>query len=167
NHRPTKVAVYAILARAYLYMGNYAEALKYAEDALSIHDFLYDYNTLYTGVDMVSNLIGMSRTEDKEVLLHKTTSKGNRLNQYMIIDSASFNKLYSDFSFDGTTTNNFDLRRTLRFTGIDASGNITGNKLTYNVTYNTWYKKDGSNSSGADNIPVATPEMYLIRAECN
>lgn len=167
THRPSKVAVYAILARAYLYMGNYEEALKNAESSLAIHDYLYDYNTLYTDVDIIGNLIGMSRMNDKEVLLHKTTSKGNRLNLYMVLDTAAFNRLYSDFSTDGVTTNNYDLRRTLKFTGFNASGNLTGKTVTYNVTYNTWYKTDGAKSSQADNIHIGTPEMYLIRAECN
>jgi hypothetical protein len=63
-------------------------------------------------------------------------------------------------------TNN-DLRRTLKFSGFNAAGSITGKTLTYSVTYNTWYKTDGANSSAADNIHIGTPEMYLIRAECN
>jgi len=167
THRPSKAAVYAIMARAYLYMGKYTEALANAEKSLAINGYLHDYNTLYTGADFISNLIGMKRNNDKEVLLHKTTIKGFLLNNYMILDSASFNKLYPGFTKVGTVTTNNDLRRTLRFAGFNAAGSITGKVLTYTVTYNTWYKTDGSNSSGADNIHIGTPEMYLTRAECN
>lgn len=167
THRPSKAAVYAILARTYLYMGKYAEALENAEKSLVINSFLYDYNTLYTGADYLNNLIGMRRNSDKEVILHKTTSKGFLLNNYMILDSASFNKLYPGFTRVGTVVTNNDLRRTLKFSGFNAAGSITGKTLTYTVTYTSWYKTDGSNSSGADNIHIGTPEMYLIRAECN
>jgi len=167
THRPSKAAVYAIMARAYLYMGKYTEALASAEKSLAIHNFLHDYNSLYTGADFITNLIGMKRNNDKEVLLHKTTSKGFLLNNYMILDSASFNKLYPGFTTVGTVTTNYDLRRTLKFSGFNSAGTITGKTLTYTVTYTSWYKTDGSNSSGADNIAISTPEMYMIRAECN
>lgn len=167
RHRPSKAAAYAILSRAYLYMGNYTEALTYAEKSLAINSYLHDYNTLYTGADYINNLIGMRRNSDAEVLLHKTTSKGFLLNNYMILDSASFNKLYLGFSTTDNVTTNYDLRRTLKFTGFNAAGSITGKTLTYSVSYNNWYKLDGANSSAADNIHIGTPEMYLIRAECH
>lgn len=167
THRPSKAAVYAILARAYLYMGKFPEALSNAEKALAINNYLHDYNTLYTGADYINNLIGMRRNNDREVILHKTTSKSFLLNNYMILDSASFNQLYPGFTRAGTVMTNNDLRRTLKFSGFNAAGSITGKTLTYSVTYNTWYKTDGANSSAADNIHIGTPEMYLIRAECN
>ncbi len=167
THRPTKAAVYAIMARAYLYQGKYAEALANAEKSLAINSFLHDYNTLYTGADFITNLIGMKRNTDKEVLLHKTTAKGFLLNNYMILDSAYFNQLYPGFVKAGTVTTNHDLRRTLKFTGFNAAGTITGKLLTYSVTSSSWYKGDGANSSAADNIHVGTPEMYMIRAESN
>ncbi|HEY8387720.1 MAG TPA: RagB/SusD family nutrient uptake outer membrane protein [Parasegetibacter sp.] len=168
SHRPSKAAAYAILARTYLYMGNYEEALKYADKALAINNFLHDYNTLYVDFDHTSKLIGMSRTVDKEVYLHKTTTKGVLLNNYMILDSTTFNQLYPNYEeTSATTVNNHDLRRTLKFTGINTSGKITGKTVTYSKTYNTWYKTDGSNSSAADNIHLGTPEMYMVRAECN
>jgi tetratricopeptide (TPR) repeat protein len=167
THRPSKAAAYAILARAYLYMGKYTEALDYAEKSLAINNYLHDYNTLYTGADYINNLNGMRRNSDREVLLHKTTSKGFLLNNYMILDSASFNKLYPGFTQVGSVTTNYDLRRTLKFTGFNAAGSITGKTLTYSVSYNNWYKTDGSNSSAADNIHIGTPEMYLVRAEAN
>ncbi len=168
NHRPSKVAAYAILARTYLYMGEYAKALENAEKCLAINNFLYDYNTLYTGADHINNLIGLSKLTDKETLLHKTTSKGFLLNNYMILDTASFNKLYPGFTRPTPTTMvNNDLRRTLKFAGFSTAGVLTGKVATYTVTYTSWYKKDAANSSAADNLHVSTPEVYLMRAECN
>ncbi len=168
-HRPSKAAAHAILARSYLYMGNYPEAFINAEKVLVIRDFLNDYNTLYTGtIDLTTYLVGMSRTTDNEVILHKTTSKGVLLNTYMQLDTTSFNLLYPGYVVVTVAkVDNYDLRRTLKFTGFNTAGKMTGKVVTYNKTYNTWYKKDGSNSSQADNIHIGTPEMYLIRAECN
>jgi hypothetical protein len=44
--RPSKAAAAGLLARAYLWMGNYAESLKYADVCLSIKSDLLDFNTL-------------------------------------------------------------------------------------------------------------------------
>mgnify|MGYP000179443562 CR=1 FL=1 len=41
--RPSKVAAYALLARCYLYMGEFEKALEHAERALSIKNDLLDY----------------------------------------------------------------------------------------------------------------------------
>lgn len=46
--RPSKPAAYALLARAYLAMGNYARVAAYADSALSLHPQLLDFNTLDT-----------------------------------------------------------------------------------------------------------------------
>lgn len=44
--RPSKVTALGYLCRAYLYMGDYKNALKYGREALSYYDTLMDYNTL-------------------------------------------------------------------------------------------------------------------------
>jgi tetratricopeptide (TPR) repeat protein len=50
--RPSKVAAYAMLARVYLYMGDYDKALSNAQSALSLQNTLIDYNTLDTTSDL-------------------------------------------------------------------------------------------------------------------
>jgi len=45
-NRPSKSAVYAMLARIYLYMGKYAEAGNAADECLKISNTIIDYNTL-------------------------------------------------------------------------------------------------------------------------
>jgi len=50
RNRPSKVAVAAMLARVYLYMGDYNEALNFAQQCLSKYNKLIDYN----GVDTLS-----------------------------------------------------------------------------------------------------------------
>ena len=44
--RPSKVTALAYLSRAYLYMGDYTNALKYGKEALSYHLTLLNYNAL-------------------------------------------------------------------------------------------------------------------------
>lgn len=44
--RPSKVTALGYLARTYLYMGDYANALKYGQEALSYYNTLMDFNTL-------------------------------------------------------------------------------------------------------------------------
>ncbi|SFC83072.1 SusD family protein [Parapedobacter composti] len=44
--RASKSSAYALLARVYLYMGNYEDAMLYADLCLAIKDVLLDYNTL-------------------------------------------------------------------------------------------------------------------------
>jgi tetratricopeptide (TPR) repeat protein len=48
--RPSKIAVYALLARVYLTMQNYNLALNNADECLKLYSSLVDYNTLSTTV---------------------------------------------------------------------------------------------------------------------
>lgn len=173
KHRPAKVSAYAILARTYLYMGNYAKAYEYANKALLIRSYLYDYNTIYTGtVDFYSNLVGVSRNTDEETLLWKAYAKNantTTTNTYNILDTMTFNKLYPDFTRnpDGTYVTK-DLRRTLKFNVIALNRKITSKTATYVFDfYNYRYKTDGSTGGSACHVPIQTAEMYLTRAECN
>lgn len=44
-YRPNKAGAYGVLARMYLYMGNWGKTAEYAGKALAINSFVYDYNT--------------------------------------------------------------------------------------------------------------------------
>lgn len=176
KHRPTKTSTYAILARTYLYMGNYTKALEYADKSLNIRSYLYDYNTIYTGtVDYYGNLIGLSRMTDEEMLLWKV-KKGTTLTTFpytrCVLDSGSFNKLYPDFIRNADSTLvNYDLRRTLKFDAVNLDRKMkTANKGMIGYLfdhYNYRYKIDGNKGGTVQHMAVSTPEMYLIRAECN
>lgn len=163
SHRPTKVSAYAILARTYLYMGEYEKAQDYADKSLAINSFLYDYNTIYTGSPSHTTLNGLSRTNDEEMLLHKTAVKNVRISDYAMLDSVTFNALYSGFNrISAVLVDNYDLRRVLWFEGFNVSGVINRDRLTYTFARNR-YKTD---AAIVDYVPIATPEMYLTRAEC-
>lgn len=47
--RVSKCAIYGLYARIYLYMGNYKDALTYADKAVALAPALFDYNTLKWG----------------------------------------------------------------------------------------------------------------------
>ena len=164
SHRPTKVSTYAILARTYLYMGDYEKALDNANKSLTIKSFLYNYNTIYTGLDRAKNVKGVSRISDNEMLMHKTAVKNVSLDTYMKLDTISFNNLYSGYTrVNDSVFNNFDLRRTLWFDMFDVNGKLLRDRATY-VFNNYRYSVD---AAIVDYIPISTPEMFLVRAECN
>src|SRR5699024_6733998 len=84
---------------------------------------------------------------------------------YMILDSLSFNKLYSGYSIDPVTNekNNEDLRRTLWFNTYGSGGSIY-----YRYVFSdSKHRYAPDNRNRVDYIPVTTSMMYLIRAECN
>lgn len=163
SHRPTKVSTYALLARAYLYMGDYQKALEYSDKSLKIKDFLHNYNTIYTGTPTPANVKQLSRVSENEMLLHKTLIKSVRLSEYYMLDSVSFNTIYTGYKvIDDSTVENNDLRRVLWFEGINSRGKLTARRATYTFSRER-YKLD---NAMADYIPMATPEMYLTRAEC-
>ena len=164
SHRPTKVSTYAILARTYLYMGDYEKALDNANKSLTIKNFLYNYNTIYTGNDRSVNVKGISRITDNEMLMHKTAVKSVSLDTYMKLDTTSFNTLYSGYvQINDSVYNNIDLRRTLWFNNFNTNGKFVGDRATY-VFANYRYSVD---AAIVDYLPISTPEMYLVRAECN
>jgi len=167
SHRPTKVSTYAILARTYLYMGDYEKALHYADLSLSIRDFLYAYDDIYNGAPLAENVIGISRTTDQEMLLFKTTTRNAGLNTYMKLDIPSFNALYDGYEIiNDSVVANYDLRRLLWFDGFSATGQPRGDRVSY-VFNNGFHRYSADGGGRLSYISVATPEMYLIRAECN
>jgi len=167
SHRPTKTSAYAILARTYLYMGDFENAAFYADKSLAIHSYLYDYNSIYTGNAFSENVIGISRTTDDEMLLHKTTTKGAHLREYMQLDTVTFNSIYSDYTIiDTTTTINHDLRRSLWFEHVNENGKLTSDYVAYTFS-DASHRYSVDNDGNVDYTSIATPEMYLTRAEGN
>lgn len=168
SQRPTQVSAYAILARTYLYMGNYEKALEYSEKSLAINNFLYNYNEIYTGSPRSMNLLGLSKTTDQEMLLFKTTLSNApaSISSYMKLDTVTFNNLYSGYTrINDSVVDNKDLRRTLCFNLITENGTPASSHVSF--VFNSTSARYSADNANFDYIPISTPEMYLIRAESN
>ncbi|MET4141665.1 RagB/SusD family nutrient uptake outer membrane protein [Pedobacter sp. UYP1] len=111
--RPSKQAVYALLARTYLSMSIYKEAGLYADSALQIQPDLLNYASLNS-----ANSFPISRF-NSEVIFQSIFSYGIFSSSTLIVDSA----LYSSYAMN-------DIRRSVYFTN-KASGGIT-----YKGSYN-------------------------------
>jgi tetratricopeptide (TPR) repeat protein len=137
NVLPSKRAVYALLARTYLYMGSYQLSLDNAEKALAMQNGLIDLNSLATGFSYPVLI------QNPEVIFSKTL-----LNGYVgiplsndLLNSFETNDLrYNFYTMAGT---NFFPTYTGRGFGIPRYSQTTG-----------------------INVGVSVPEMYLIAAEC-
>ncbi|WP_257669829.1 RagB/SusD family nutrient uptake outer membrane protein [Parapedobacter tibetensis] len=137
--RPSKAAAYALLARAYLQMGNYPKALEYANRCLAVQSALLDFNDLEIGANYPFPLYGIGNVE---VIF--TSSAYNAL----IYGSARFNadtSLLASYSPE-------DLRRAIYFR-ISSNGQ--------SQFFGSYYGNDFFFTG------LATDEVYLIRAECH
>lgn len=151
THRPNKAAAYALLARTYLYQGNYAKALEYANLGLNVTDFLYNFNTtmIRTLGDPLYNYFDQSITAwyDKELLCQKETCmvSGTYYRGYILSDAQTVDSLYDIVN---------DLRYFIKFS-------LTGASYTYTEVQKRW----GATVGYYPIVGVTVPEMILTRAE--
>ncbi|MCX2454175.1 RagB/SusD family nutrient uptake outer membrane protein [Pedobacter sp. PLR] len=140
-NRPSKIAVYAMLARIYLEMRNYAQAEIYADKSLNLYDKLIDYNTLNLTATRPFTI-----TND-ELIYNTNTVAGYELTAtYSLSPSRVVNSLIQSYH-----TN--DLRKPIYFRLSPADGYYT--------------RKSGYAGSGSYPFTgLATDEIYLIKAEC-
>lgn len=154
NHRPTSSAAHALLARTYLYMGNYEKALEHAEKSLGITDFLYDLNVALnrdTAADNFNSFDPMPRSwDDKEILIQKETTYDRRMYRYSYMPASpqTVNALYD-------TTNDLRFRNYFALNSGGTSYEFTGTIKRWDDAY--YYPQVG----------LTVPEMYLTRAEAN
>lgn len=139
-YRPSRPAAYALLARTYLTVRNYAQAKIYADSSLQLRSGLLDYNNVpATPTYPFSTFTYANNPED---IMHTVCNQNfyNLLNTYNRVDSTLFR------SYDAN-----DLRRSLYFTVLaDGSVNYRGSYRGSSLRYNG----------------VAVDEVYLVRAEC-
>lgn len=133
--RPGKAAAFAMLARAYLVMGDYTNAYTFADSCLRLNGKLVDYNQLTAG-----SAASFKRFND-EVIFHTVLSSAPVLlaPRYLVDTS-----LYASY-----TTG--DLRKTLFFKKA-----ATKPYANFNGSY------DGTTALFSG---LATDELYLLRAE--
>jgi len=142
--RPNKAAAYALLARVYLSMENYPQALTNASSALQLNSQLIDYNTL----DLNSTTPFYPRF-NKEVIFHSISSINPAL------DPNNGYGDYGNISLD--LVNSYqqnDLRKSVFF------------KSNGDGTYRFSGNYEGTDYPSTFFNGLAVDELYLIRSEC-
>ncbi|HYF29815.1 MAG TPA: RagB/SusD family nutrient uptake outer membrane protein [Chitinophagaceae bacterium] len=145
-YRPTQAATNAMLARVYLSMEDYENALKYANESLNLYSTLINFNLFRRKGANGQFLNGhtYTRTTNTEILFDNSLIDYSILRTNRCIVDSSLYKMYDSS----------DLRKTMFFflinnrPGHSFFGSYIGNGAVY--------------FSG-----LATDEMYLIRSECN
>ncbi len=134
--RPSQPAAYALLARTYLAMGDYADCLLYSDSSLAEHKGLIDYN----GIDTTATF-PFTKFNDEVMFCSMMDSYDNYPCQAFlnIIDS----NLYRSYEAN-------DLRKHLFF-------KPSGGGLTFCGSYDEEYYFFAG---------LATDEVLLMRAEC-
>lgn len=134
--QPSRPAANALLARISLALGQYSDALTYANACLGQYSTLTDYNRLNT-----PSATGISKTFLEEDIYHST------LVNYSVISTRRNAYVGADFValYDAN-----DLRKTKFFTTLDGLQRFVGSYDFKNLKY----------------AGLATDEVYLIKAEC-
>lgn len=137
--RPSKGATLGLLARVYLQMDNYTDAIQSCSEALALNNDLLDFNTLNTASTYPMPTF---QVNNKEILFYATTlTYGVFLNNTLLADPALYQMYLAN-----------DLRKSLFFkdngiNGISFRGYYTGLNATLFAG-------------------ISTNEIYFIRAEC-
>lgn len=148
---PTKGAGYAISARVYLQMGDYDNALIYADKALAVNEKLYDWRPYYA-----ANKANYD-DPDNYTAGYPYVNLENPENYVFAFSSmASY-----AYSLSGTTFA-LPIERAERFEKGDLRL-IT--KWKYRA-YSTGNKYTGIRDDNFNGGGLTTPEMYYIKAEC-
>ncbi|AZA84097.1 RagB/SusD family nutrient uptake outer membrane protein [Chryseobacterium lactis] len=136
---PTKAAVYGLLARTHLIIGNYVEALENAERAFEISNELIDFN----GLNPNANYPIPSVNQISKEIVFQTRMFSSAINNFNVARiSPSLYNLYDAG----------DLRKSIYFRGV-AVGE---------------YRFKGTHTGNTGLITgITTSELLLIIAECN
>ena len=152
NFYPSKCAVYALKARAYLLMGNYTEAKINAVEALELQDRLENLNTYIDG-----SVAYPRNMDDKEVIFAKLPVNAFRVESW---GGASQLVLSDDL------LNMFDKEHDLRYRYFTRSMEDLGMPYSGRVHYKNNLYASSYPTYEARNMGPCVPEMMLIEAEC-
>lgn len=139
--RPSKIGAYGLLARCYLSMRDYKDALSYADSCLQFFSALMDYNA---DADIVGGVSGTRpfKRFNKETVFY--SEMDGRPSIYYSSRSRTDTSLYASYGAN-------DLRKAAYFsTNTDGYHQFKGSYAGSSICF-----------SG-----IATDEMYLVRAEC-
>ncbi len=82
NWRPGRASILALLAEVHLYMGNFAQAVTYSNQALALYNFLYDYETI-DFQDSTNPWIGYSVNGNTDAFYYGTLNEEIIWNRYI------------------------------------------------------------------------------------
>lgn len=140
-NRPTRPAAFALLARIYLYMGDYELAEKNADSCLSLHDKLADY----TKANLTS-ITPFGYVNDESIFY------ASQVNVYALLTASSATvRPYSINPLLIAQYDSSDLRSKLYFS-YNANGSVN-TKRRYTAAPTPF-------------TGLATDEIYLIKSEC-
>lgn len=145
---PSKGAAYALLARVYLQMQNYGEALKYANLALAQNDRLFDWVAFYDKYK--------AQIDEKDAYPQLPSPMG-----YDYVENYYFRCCGASPNYQSTESS-IPVERAARFEKGDARF-LSRWKLR-TVGEDTYYK--GLDYGYFNYGGLTTCEMYLIKAEC-
>ena len=141
--RPSKAACFGLLARVFLQLHRYPEALDFTEDALAIQSELLDFNDIpaLSTIPIARNNYPIPRFNEEVVIHFQASLSSYQFSALTFIDPG----LYESYEEN-------DIRKYLYFTEPDPEGrvNFVGN---FTGSFQLF--------SG-----ITTGELYLIRAEC-
>jgi tetratricopeptide (TPR) repeat protein len=144
---PGKGAAYALLSRIYLMMGDYSEALTWANKALQMNDALYDWNAYYDSYK--------EQIEAEE----SYTTHASPMN-YSYVENYYFN--HGESSSYSSSEISLSQMRGEQFENGDAKFLSRWKLRTVGV--DTYYQ---GTTYGFFNLGgITTVEVYLIKAEC-
>jgi len=146
SSRPNKAAAYAMLARVYLSMEDYSQALTYAGLALQLNNQLLDYNTISQ-----SAAVPFNPRFNKEVIFHSVMSPNPGLNP----------------AAAGSNVAKIDPVLVASYTITDLRGllYIKANTGTHAGSFRFTGNYEPVSNANLFN-GLAVDEMLLIRAEC-
>lgn len=147
---PGKAAAHAMLARTYLYAGDYENAQQQADAALAIRSGLLDYNTFI----FYSDFVPQAGVYYKPAVLKDHATNPEALFAKVCIDAGFFTAFKNTFFISDDFSEMLgakDLRFKYQF--YKAGNNVRFSYMPYN------------NNSILCNYTLGVPEMMLIKAE--
>ncbi|AUP77933.1 RagB/SusD family nutrient uptake outer membrane protein [Flavivirga eckloniae] len=140
--RPSKAAAQGLLAKIYLYMGNYNLALNAANEALSYNDVLRDINDDERSQENPNVILQPLAINNVEVIWAKS---------YLFLDPIfATEELVDSYEVDDARSLWYDTLENFFGQSIDGSAYISQ-----------------LNSEDYATVGITTADMYLIVAECN
>jgi len=149
--RPSKVAAYAMVSRAYLMMNKYAEATLYADTALQLKSELIDYNSINAAATNPFPEYGI------EVLHHITIANPAILNQS---NATIVDELYNSYAAD-------DLRKKIFFSKLNNrnvfKGNYSGQTaLFFGPAVDEMYLNRAEGYARTNQLPKALADLNAL-----